>query len=90
MERFQFDPANGLLDKGAYPTTPATEEAARRQIQEPMNQIRDYINNSIIPYLDNGTGETGPVDATTIGGKRIYIQKSTPSGAKEGDVWISW
>lgn len=29
-------------------------------------------------------------DCDTIGGKKIYVQQSAPTGVKTGDVWISW
>lgn len=42
-----FVPAGGLTDKSSFPTVPANEDAARLQIQTPMNQIRDYINGQM-------------------------------------------
>lgn len=44
MSIFSFTPTDGLLNKSAYPTSPATEDQARGQIQSPLNQLRDYIN----------------------------------------------
>lgn len=44
MNKFQFNPPNGLLDASAYPTNPSTEAEARGQIQAPLNQIKNYLN----------------------------------------------
>lgn len=44
MNKFQFTPPTGLLDTSAYPTNPATEAEARGQIQDPLNQIKNYLN----------------------------------------------
>lgn len=43
MNKFQFNPPSGLLDTSAYPTNPATEAEARGQIQDPLNQIKNYL-----------------------------------------------
>lgn len=53
MNKFVFNPPNGLLDKNIYPANPGTEEAARGQVQEPMNQIKDFINKEVVePFSD--------------------------------------
>lgn len=54
---FAFNPPGGLTDKSAFPTVPANEDAARLQIQTPLNQLRDYINTPLTwtyPTLTNG------------------------------------
>lgn len=48
---FAFTPAQGLRDSTAYPTNPGSEAQAREQIQAGMDQLRDYINNTIQPFL---------------------------------------
>lgn len=56
MNKFQFNPPTGLLDTSAYPTNPATEAEARGQIQDPLNQIKDYLNLSVDEFvLDRNT-----------------------------------
>lgn len=52
ISEFNFDPPNGLLDKNVYPTNPGTEDGARGQIQEPMNQIKDFVNRNIVDKLN--------------------------------------
>lgn len=44
MNKFQFNPPNGLLDTNSYPTNPSTEAEARGQIQDPLNQLKDFLN----------------------------------------------
>ena len=44
MNKFNFNPPNGLLDTNIYPTNPTTEAEARGQIQDPLNQLKDYLN----------------------------------------------
>ena len=41
-----FVPATGLLDTVEFPTTPATETAARQQFMTLFYQVRDYINTA--------------------------------------------
>lgn len=41
-----FSPAIGLRDPVTYPTNPATEAAAREQVQGRMDELRDYINDT--------------------------------------------
>ena len=53
MNKFQFNPPNGLLDMNAYPTNPSTEAEARGQVQKPLNQLRDYINLFLDEFVFN-------------------------------------
>lgn len=48
---FAFTPATGLRDASAYPTVPASEADLRSAIQTPSDQLRDYINETLIPNL---------------------------------------
>lgn len=53
---FAFTPATGLSDTSVYPTTPANEAAARQQVMDPLNQLRDYLNTVPVwtaPTLQN-------------------------------------
>ncbi|MCX8129781.1 MAG: hypothetical protein N3I35_06745 [Clostridia bacterium] len=53
-----FSPANGLRDSTTYPTTPANEAAAREQIQGRLDEIRDYINDTLnVEVLPKDGGE---------------------------------
>lgn len=70
---FGFTPAGGLADKNSFPTVPANEDAARLQIQTPMNQLRDFVNNTLIPST---------TDKTTAG--KTYYVSPTGSDANDG------
>jgi hypothetical protein len=50
MEKFKFTPEQGFLDGTAYPNT-KSEQENREQLQRPLNQLRDYVNEllGIIP-----------------------------------------
>lgn len=52
MNKFKFSPENGLLDEAAFPTNPTTQQEARGQVQTPMNQLRDFINDKVKPTID--------------------------------------
>lgn len=52
MNKFTFNPPTGLLDEAAFPTNPATQQEARGQVQTPMNQIRDFINDKVAPAIE--------------------------------------
>lgn len=51
IDEMAFDPATGLLDTATYPTNPESETAARTQVQAGMNQLRDYINDTLLAAL---------------------------------------
>lgn len=44
---FNFNPPTGLRDKAFYPSNPASEDAARQQVQNGMDQIKTFINTDI-------------------------------------------
>lgn len=56
MNNFVFDPVNGLMDKGVFPSNPQSEEAARQQFMILFNQIKDYINKTINVEIDKKIG----------------------------------
>lgn len=59
MDNFNFNPTNGLLDQSAFPDNPGSGAEARTQIQTPMNQIRDYINATLVNFFNNGGTVSG-------------------------------
>lgn len=54
-----FTPTDGLRNKATYPTDPATEDALRGAVQNGMDQLRDFVNNTLIPVLDGKVAKTG-------------------------------
>lgn len=51
MNKFNFEPVNGLLDRNIFPTQPQSEEAARGQFMTLFNQLKDYNNNIVYEAL---------------------------------------
>ena len=64
-----FDPADGVNNTETYPTTPASESEARAQVQDISDQLRDYINDTLLPELENA--ETGSSGAERIGSAAV-------------------
>lgn len=50
-----FNPANGLKDPAYSPTNPGSEAAIRQQIQGIADQLRDFINNTLLPQMATHT-----------------------------------
>ncbi|WP_294364147.1 hypothetical protein [uncultured Clostridium sp.] len=76
MNKFNFNPPNGLLDTNAYPTNPSTEAEARGQIQAPLNQIKDYLN-----VLSDGLESSNSKDGYTKLPNGIIIQWGRVGGS---------
>jgi len=54
ITNFEFTPTNGFNDTVAYPN-PTSGAEARSQLQTPLNQVRDFLNNELIPNLPDGS-----------------------------------
>ncbi len=52
MDSFAFTPANGFNDASTF-TDPASEAETRSQLFSPHEQTRDYINNTIVPTVND-------------------------------------
>lgn len=50
-----FSPTDGLRNTSSYPTTPVNETAAREQFQGRLDELRDYLNNTLIKLLTGGS-----------------------------------
>jgi len=63
-----FSPAIGLRDTTAYPTLPANETAAREQIQGRMDEIQDFLNDTMTVEVDAYLAEfaTQTVEVNTL------------------------
>lgn len=53
LPKMAFSPVNGLRDTVAYPAEPESEEAAREQVQGRMDEIKNYLNNTLTTEVDN-------------------------------------
>jgi len=62
-----FNPAGGLNDTATYPSTPSSETAARAQIQGRLDEVKNHINNTLIPAIDaGGVADLGVTTAKLI------------------------
>lgn len=94
--RMEFTPPTGLNDKDAFVTTPATEDAARAQIQGILDQLKEYINNFILEELENavegssGSEKIGSAEIDGIIGTTVRAQlqdlKSKLKDATSGNL----
>lgn len=57
-----FTPATGLSDTTTYPTQPASETEIRAAIQGISDQLRDYINDTLLVELTDTTTSTSGAD----------------------------
>lgn len=91
-----FNPADGLRNKTSYPTAPDSENAVRECLQASADQLRDYINEILIPALESaaaglsGAERIGSAEITGVTGETIYAQianlKSQLDGVSQGAV----
>lgn len=85
---FQFTPPTGLLDTTAYPTTPASETAARQQFMDLFNQLLNEINN---PTASGSAYYTMSRQALINGNFDIWQRGTSwtnPSNLYTADRWI--
>lgn len=68
FDKMAFDPADGIKNKTSFVSTPADEDAARKQFQDVFDQLRDGIN-ALIDALEATT--SGSSGAENIGIKSI-------------------
>lgn len=53
LTKMAFDPADGLRNKVVYPVDPPNEDAAREQVQGRLDEIKDYLNNTLTVEIDS-------------------------------------
>jgi hypothetical protein len=68
ITEMQFDPVDGLRDVTEYVVTPVDQTAAREQIQGRLDELRDYINDDLIPSIDKRTINAKTDDYTVVAG----------------------
>jgi hypothetical protein len=76
MNNFSFSPPTGLRDITAYPDEPASEAAAREQFQGLLDQIKNYINNTVVA----GFNAESPITPTLQNGWVNYGSPECPIG----------
>lgn len=82
--RMAFDPAGGLKDAGSYPTTPESEAQARAQVQRVSDQLRDFINDTLIEQLESA--QQGQSGAEMIGSAPIVYVTGETVRAQIADI----
>ena len=76
----QFNPERGYSDSNGYPTSPASEDEARRLMQQPLEQLKEHINGTLIAYLQSKSGDMSGADCigsaalTTDSGETVRQQ----------------
>lgn len=70
LKRMAFSPEEGLRKVDVYPSTPASEDEARDQVQGRLDEVRDYINMVLLPSLECAQSSLGS-GAEKIGSKAI-------------------
>lgn len=70
FEQKAYNPANGLKNQGRFPTVPASEDDARKQIQDMFDQILMYLNGLIAALNNSDAGVSGAagIGSTPING----------------------
>jgi hypothetical protein len=79
-----FDPENGLKSKEHYVTTPVSEEEARAQIQSISDQLKGYLNETLLAELENT--QLGQSGAEMIGSAAIACVAGETVRAQIEDV----
>ena len=80
IARMIFSPPDGLCDMEHYPTTPESESQARAHIQSMSNQLRDYINDTLLLALESkaagqsGAERIGSAAIDSVFGDTVYAQ----------------
>lgn len=80
VQNMAFTPATGLRDASFAPTDPVSEAAIRDVIQKVPDQLRDYINGTLLATLHSTTlGSSGSEEVASptiagLTGNTVYAQ----------------
>jgi hypothetical protein len=80
--KFNFSPNNGFKDSSAYPN-PQNETESREQLQRPLDQLKDFINQEIVPYVKEITSNDIKITETEDGKLLLEIVVSPNGVTKE-------
>lgn len=84
FSRMAFSPEDGLNNTVHYPTTPVSEEDALAQVQSVSDQLKAYINNTLIAQMEST--QTGQSGAERIGSAAIANVAGVTVRAQMEDV----
>jgi hypothetical protein len=76
MNNFSFNPITGIKDISAFPTEPVSEAAARAQFQTLFDQLKDFMNNTVVDGFNLPT----PTTPTLLNAWVNYGSTETPIG----------
>ena len=92
LSQFAFDPPNGWRDPSRFPTYESEEAQVREDMQVLYDQIRDYINDTIVDSWNTSKAEQAALLPTT-GANMKYLRRNTTSNVIEtstdGTNWQS-
>lgn len=84
FSRMAFNPEGGLNDTEYYETTPASEANARAQVQSVSDQLKAYLNDTLLSELENA--QAGQSGAEKIGSAEIEYVSGETVRAQIADV----
>jgi len=80
FSRMTFSPEDGLNNKEYYPTTPVSEEDARAQVQSVSDQLKAYLNNTLLSEIEStqagqsGAERIGSAAMANVTGETVRAQ----------------
>jgi hypothetical protein len=80
FSRMAFSPADGLNNTAYYPTTPVSEADARAQVQSVSDQLKAYINNTLLAEMErtlagqSGAERIGSAAIANVSGQTVRAQ----------------
>ena len=92
ISQFAYDPPNGWRDHNRFPTYESEEAQVRDDMQELHDQVRDYINNTVVAKWNSSKAEQAAL-LPTSGANMKYLRLNTNSNVIEtstdGASWAS-
>lgn len=80
---YELEADDGFLNANIYPN-PANQLETRKQLQSQHTQLQDYVNNTVVPELDNIptkvsdlTNDSGFITADAVNLENYYTKSET-------------
>lgn len=80
FDRMAFEPREGLRNSEYYPTAPESEADAREQVQGVSDQIKEFLNETLLPQVENaaagcsGAQKIGSEEIQGVDGTNVFAQ----------------
>lgn len=84
FSRMAFSPEDGLNNTQHYPTTPVSEADARAQVQSVSDQLKAYLNNTLVAQMEST--QAGQSGAERMGSAAIANVAGVTVRAQVADV----